>query len=360
VRTGSDPQIRRGELAPPAPRWRATEAATAMPMSTRDTAGVPATVPRPEEPDTQGLSAQNGFQPRDYQTEATDAVCRDLAEGIRRTIVVLPTGTGKTVLFPMLIHRLGTPALILAHRAELLDQAHRTLALNGYALVGIEQGPRSLRGDEAIILASIPTLTTNQKRLERLLELPFKAILVDEVHHCAAPSWRKLLTDFHCFDPDEHSLPVIGFTATPKRGDRVGLHTVFQSIAYAKSLGEMIQTGWCAPLRAYTVNTQISLDGVAFHGEAGDFAIGELSQCVNSPAPNALAVEAWRRYNTDRRPTLVFATSHEHAKALAAFFEKAGVKASYVTDRLSLQERTDRIRRFKAGQIEVLVNVTIL
>jgi superfamily II DNA or RNA helicase len=307
---------------------------------------------------THGLLAQNGFHPRYYQVDAIEAVLKELADGIRRTIVVLPTGTGKTVLFPMLVHRLGTPTLVLAHRSELLDQAQRTLAKNGHALVGIEQGARNLRGDEEIILASIPTLTMSPKRLDRLLEIPFRAILVDEVHHCAAPSWKKVLQRFKVFEPG--GPPVVGFTATPKRGDRVGLQTIFQSIAYSRNLGEMIFEGWCAPVRAYSVATQTSLDAVKFYGEDGDFNVSELGKCVNTPARNALAVEAYRRYNTNHRPTLVFATTVEHAKTLDRLFKAGGVRSSYVADNLTTQERNSRIAQFKSGKLDVLVNITIL
>ena len=302
------------------------------------------------------------FEPFYYQTAADAAVQTEMDAGVSRTLVVLPTGTGKTFCMVLLVPRFGLPVLFLAHKEELLDQLHRHLVRAlPEVLVGIEQAARSLRGDEEIVLASIPTLVKSPQRLKQLRAQPFTAVIVDEVHHATAPSWTQVLRSLHCFD--QGGPPLIGFTATPKRGDNVGLHTIFQSIAYQRSLRDMIVEGWLTPLKAFTVTTKTSLDGIRIHqsvtGER-DFAIGELSHRVNTPSRNALVVESYARFGESRQ-ALVFATSIVHAKALVGTFRNAGYQADYVADDLRPKhERSVRIARFKRGGLQILVNVAIL
>ena len=302
------------------------------------------------------------FEPYYFQTAADTAVQAEMDAGVTRTLVVLPTGTGKTYCMVLLVPRFGLPVLFLTHREELLEQLHRHLvrALPG-VLIGIEQAARSLRGDEEIVLASIPTLVKSPHRLEHLRARPFTAVVVDEVHHATAPSWTHVLRSLHCLE--QGGPPLIGFTATPKRADKVGLHTIFQSIAYQRSLRDMIVEGWLAPLKAFTVTTSTSLDGIRIHqsvtGER-DFAIRELSGRVNTASRNALVVESYTRFGESRQ-ALVFATSIVHAKALVETFRNAGYCADYVADDLRPKhERAGRIERFKQGGLQILVNVAIL
>jgi ATP-dependent helicase IRC3 len=300
------------------------------------------------------------FEPRSYQIEAKTAVLTEIASGNTRTVVVLPTGTGKTIIMTMLVPELGTPLLVLAHRAEILDQNHRSMILgNPGVLVGVEQAGRRVRGDEEIILASIPTLATkHSRRLAQLQRIPFRAVICDEVHHSTAPSWRHVLQSLRCFEPG--GPPLIGFTATPRRGDGVGLQSIFQSIAFQKSLRDMIVAGWLSNLRAWTIQTTTSLDGIRMSGEDKDFALGELAHRVNNPARNALVVEAYTRY-AEKRPALVFSTTRIHAQALVETFRNAGYhRTDYVADDLKGDERQRRIRAFQEGRLHILVNITIL
>jgi len=294
---------------------------------------------------------------RDYQEAALQAIDRHLARGISRVIVTIPTGTGKAVVTAHLPQRLGTPLLLLTHREELLDQHEAQMRrVNPTMRVAVEQPSRKADGAEDIILASIPTLTAaGGRRLERLAAIPWRAIVVDEVHHAPAKTWSDAIRALGCLRPG--GPPLIGTTATVRRADGLGLQELFQAIAYQKSLREMIDAGWCSDIRAYAIRTDVDLDRVHVHH--GDFAEDELASAINTPGRNALLVEAWKRFGEGRR-TLIFAANVLHADAIALSFQRAGIDARSLTGRLPKDERCQRLAAFKAGHIPVLTSVGIL
>lgn len=298
------------------------------------------------------------FTLRPYQLEALAAIDRHLARGLKRLIIAIPTGTGKSAITAQPPQRLGTPFLLLAHRKELIDQhaVHMARANPGLT-IGIEQEARHATGAEDIIIASIPTIiATRGRRLHHLTRIPWRAVTVDEGHHAPSPTWLDTLTTLRCFHPN--GPPLIGTTATPSgRSDGVGLHTIFQTIAYQRSLAEMIQQGWLADLRAFTIHSETNLTHV--HTTHGDFNEQELADHVNTPQRNALLVETWTRLAQGRR-TLVFAVNQLHAEAIALSFRRAGFAASSLTHALPDKERERRLTVFKANAILILTSIWIL
>jgi len=147
-------------------------------------------------------------------TNTLDAITDGLSHDTRRQLVVLPTGTDKTVIFSQLPHRIGTPLLLLNHRTELLDQAAETIRrANPTLTVGIEQADRSTADNEDVVVASVNTLTaTNGRRLDRLRQIPWTAI-ADKAPHFVAASFRTILGALRCFQPDGPAL-IIGELST--------------------------------------------------------------------------------------------------------------------------------------------------
>ena len=166
------------------------------------------------------------IQLRPYQQEALDAVNTFSDKGINRQLVVLPTGAGKTVIFSHLPQTKvnSLPMLVLAHRAELLYQAKEKIGWSNPELdIQIEQAD-NVAGHCDVVVASVPTL--GRAESERILKYPkdyFKTIVIDEAHHAAAPTYRRIL-DY--FNP---SL-LLGVTATPQRSDNTRLTDVFDEI----------------------------------------------------------------------------------------------------------------------------------
>src|SRR2546423_5405935 len=177
--------------------------------------------------------------PRPYQYEAVAALLAATARGVRRPLLVLPTGTGKTIVFALLVRRRRGRALILAHRDELIQQAVDKLRLVDPTLpLGVVQAARDEHTAPTVV-ASVQTLS-RRPRLARLVP-DFHTIVIDEAHHAPAPSYRRILEYCQAWRPDGPL--VVGVTATPARGDRQSLRQGFDGIGYQKTLVEMMQAG---------------------------------------------------------------------------------------------------------------------
>ena len=301
-----------------------------------------------------------GFQLRDYQRECLAAIRSRYLEGVRRQLICLPTGTGKTVIFSQFpdFFRMKNRMLVLAHREELLDQArHKLLQVNPGLRVDVEQANRTAASDSQVVAASVATLgRTGSKRLSQLVPDQFHLIVVDEAHHAAADSYRRVLEHFGVFHAETRKL-VVGFTATPKRGDGQGLDQVFQEITFARELPEMIESGYLSPVAAWRVETDVDLSGV--RSRMGDFVTGQLSQAVNIQERNRLVVKIYQE-RLQGRKTLCFCVDVAHAEELAAEFRSAGIAAGCVTGELGSEERSGILGAFRSGQIQVLTNCMVL
>lgn len=287
---------------------------------------------------------------RDYQTEAKDAIFGEFARGIRSTLLVLPTGLGKTVVFGAAARDViedGGKVLVLAHRGELLDQAADSLAALGVE-PSIEKAERSARGtlfgDPACVVASVQTM--QRKRLESWPRKHFKLIVTDEAHHAPADSYGHI---YRHLDADWH----LGVTATADRLDGENLGQVYQTLAYEYSLRRAIEEGWLARLTFVRCETTVDLKNIRTTG--GDLNLGDLEEAIR-PHVEELA-NATRKEIGDRR-AIVFVPDVGSADAFASALTSLGLKAEAVSgDSL---DRGAIIDRFRTGGIRILVNCQLL
>ena len=297
---------------------------------------------------------------RDYQTECLEALLARYRAGVRRTLVCLPTGTGKTLIFAAFpgFFRMRKRMLVVAHREELLDQAREKIVrANPELTVEIEQAGRRASSTSDVVVASVPTLgRKGSKRLVALDPEEFYLIVVDEAHHSTAATYRRVLDHFGVFDEGTRKF-LVGFTATPKRGDGEGLDQVFEEIAFSRTLPEMILSGYLAPVAGWRVETEVDLSRV--RTRMGDFVQGQLSEAVNVKARNELVVKVFRERLEGRR-TLVFCVDVAHANSLAKAFRKAGLAAASVTGETPTDKRRKTLGDFGAGRTQVLTNCMVL
>ena len=266
---------------------------------------------------------------RDYQKEVLDIIDR-LEPG--SYLIQMATGLGKTATFTN-IKRKGR-VLVLAHREELINQPVKYYDCP----VGIEMADRHSNGEE-VVIASVMTLI---HRLDKFKPDEFDTIIIDEAHHAAAKSYKKIISYFK-------PRLLLGFTATPNRGDNVRLDDVFQKIIYQKDLRWAIENKYLTDINCLRVNIGYDISKVA--KRMGDFAVGELEEALNTDALNGAIAEAYKKYA--KGATLIFATSVKHAQDIGKMIPGA------VAVTADTQNRQELINKFTNREIPCLVNCMI-
>jgi superfamily II DNA or RNA helicase len=290
---------------------------------------------------------------RPYQQEALDAVINSENNNITRQLVVLPTGAGKTILFSHLplIRPNTLPMLVLAHREELLHQAkNKILDSNPNLTVGIEQAENKA-GNVDVVVASVATLGRNNT--PRILDYSkdyFNTIIIDEAHHAAAPSYRRIV-DY--FNPKF----LLGVTATPQRSDSTRLTDVFQEIVYYKSIQDLIGEGWLCPLIGYRVSTKTDISKVELQN--GEYNQSQLEDEINNAERNSCIVASYNNL-ANATKTIVFAAGVNHANDLSASFAKNGTPVRVILGTTPSEERQQILSDFRSGKVKVIVNVGVL
>jgi ATP-dependent helicase IRC3 len=293
---------------------------------------------------------------RPYQRECLTQLREQYRAGKRRLLVSLPTGTGKTVVFAEFprFFAMKRRLLVLAHREELLEQAvAKFRAVDPSLRVGIEQAARRA-ADAQVVVASVQTL--RGARLAALSPDDFYLVVVDEAHHAVAPSYRAIFEHLGLMEPGTRRM-LVGFTATPRRGDRQSLGAVFEDIAFSKGLEEMIAAGYLCPIRGWRVTTNVDLDEVKVR--AGDFVESQLARTVNIAERNDLLYAAYRKLANGRR-CVVFCVDIAHAQSVAQTFVGGGVKAAAVWGAMPKEERRAVLARFHEGDLGVVTNCNVL
>lgn len=286
---------------------------------------------------------------RPYQAEAISAIKEQWSSGVSRTLLVLPTGCGKTIVFCKLTESLvteGNRVLIMAHRGELLDQAADKLLKSTGLRCAMEKAEDTCIGSwYRVVVGSVQTLM-REKRLSQFDANFFDTIIVDEAHHVLSDGYMRVLQHFS-------GAKVLGVTATPDRGDMRDLGQYFESLAYEYPLPKAIREGYLSPIKALTIPLQLDLSGVGIH--AGDFKAGDLGTALD-PYLESIATEM-EEYCADRK-TVVFlplvATSQKFRDILNAH----GFKAAEVNG--NSEDRAQILADFDAGKYNVLCNSMLL
>ena len=265
---------------------------------------------------------------RPYQRECIDTI---EAQPPGAYLVQMATGMGKTVTFAN-IPRHGERMLILSHREELVEQPRRYFDCS----YGVERAESRSHGEE-VVSASVQSMA---RRLDRFRPDDFSLVICDEAHHAAARTYRSI---FDYFRPDK----LIGFTATPNRGDKVRLDDVFQDIIFQRDLRWGIKHGYLCDIHCRRVD--IGFDLSAVRTRHGDYAPGELEEAMEGTA-DAIA-QAYQEMAVGA--TLIFAVSVNQAREIAGRIPGAVVVTGETRDRGAI------IQAFTAGEIPCIVNCMV-
>lgn len=293
---------------------------------------------------------------RDYQEAAVSAVLREL-DRVRTTLIVMPTGTGKTVVFAELARRWldagGRRVLVLAHREELIQQAKDKLRAFAGLQSDIERADdRAPVGmfESPVVVATVQTLA-RQARLDRFGPDGFGLVIIDEAHHAPSATYRQIV-DFFA------GAKVLGVTATPDRSDGEAMGQVFESVAFVYEIRDAIDEKHLVPIRQKAVEVA-GLDLSSVRTTAGDLNEGDLTKILMEEE-NLHGIAHPTRELAGDRPTVVFSPSVEHAHSLAAVLDRGKPGCARALDGTAPPDlRARTLADFRSGAFQFLVNCAL-
>lgn len=286
---------------------------------------------------------------RPYQQEAKDSIFSEWDKGVKKTLLVLPTGCGKTIVFAKVTEdcvRNGNRVLIMAHRGELLEQAadkiHKATGLK----CATEKAEEScLSSWYRIVVGSVQTLM-REKRLSKFDPHYFDTIIIDEAHHCLSESYQRVLEHFS-------GARVLGVTATPDRGDMRNLGQYFESLAYEYTLPKAIKSGYLVPIKALTIPLQIDLSNVGV--QAGDFKVNDIGTALD---PYLYQIAEEMKKHCLNRKTVVFLPLVKTSQKFRDILNEKGFKAAEVNG--DSRDRAEILKDFEEDKYNVLCNSMLL
>nr|DAP42179.1 MAG TPA: Chromatin remodeling complex ATPase [Caudoviricetes sp.] len=290
-----------------------------------------------------------GQELRPYQQQARDRIHAEWDAGHTRTLLVLPTGTGKTIVFASVAAdqvRAGDRVLILAHRGELLEQAADKLQRSTGLVSAVEKAESTcLDSWFRVVVGSVQTLQRTA-RLERFPQDYFGTIIIDEAHHAITDGYRRILDYFS-------GAKVLGVTATPDRGDMRNLGEVFDSLAFEYKLTDAIKEGYLCKIMAQTIPLQLDITSVTMSG--GDYAVGDLGTALD---PYLEQITAEMANRCKGRKTVVFLPLIKTSQKFRDLLNTHGFRAAEVNGQSD--DRRQVLADFDAGKYNVLCNSMLL
>jgi superfamily II DNA or RNA helicase len=294
---------------------------------------------------------------RSYQIQAKADAYAALRGGARTVLVCMPTGTGKGFVIGDVIKdavAANRRVLAFVHREEIIDQLAEHAERATGMRPAIERAHLRQAGDlDMVVVGSVPSLVN---RLDRFPPDRFDLLIYDEAHHALAETPRRLLAHFA-------RAKVIGFTATPNRGDEKALSQVFDAVGYDMSIGDAIKEGWLVPIRTREIEIE-SLDLSKVRSRSGELRAGDLEKVMTEIDVLREAIEPAVELAGNRQ-ALVFTVTRAHMRAVAetvrqvADERQVNLVVATVDGETPKQERREIMQAFRERRINWLVNVEV-
>ena len=289
------------------------------------------------------------MQLRPYQEEARAKVQQEWKEGRKRTLLVLPTGCGKTIVFSKIIEdrvKMGERVLVLAHRSELLEQASDKLMTATGLGTALEKAENTSIGSWfRVVVGSVQTMQ-REKRLSQFPPNHFNTIVIDEAHHAISDGYQRVLEHFG-------EANILGVTATPDRGDMRNLGSYFDSLAYEYPLVDAIKSGYLSKITAITIPLELDISTVS--QQAGDFKVSEIGTALD-PYLEQIADEMVKQCKD--RKTVVFLPLVKTSQKFRDILNAKGFKAAEVNG--ESKDRAEVLEDFDKDKYNVLCNSMLL
>ena len=288
---------------------------------------------------------------RGYQEQAITDLSLSLGKGNRKVILQAATGSGKTIMAASIVKRAvekGRSVLFLAHRRELISQCSNKLNLFGINHGIIMSGEVNERW-HSVQIASVDTLRARAISSKRMKLPEADIIIIDECHRTLSNTYRKIIQEYE-------GKVILGLTATPCRGDGLGLGHVYQDMVCAPSIKRLTEDGHLVEAK-YFAPTIPDLMGIKM--VAGDYNKKHLAKKMDTPKLVGDIVDNWVSI-ANNKTTVVFASSVQHSINLMESFNKAGIKAGHIDGTTETEERDLTLKKLESGEITVLCNCLVL
>jgi|TARA_R110000824_G_scaffold80731_1_gene203025 DNA repair protein RadD len=292
---------------------------------------------------------------RPYQKIAVDDASIALDKH-KNTIVVAPTGAGKTIMLSALIgkrYKKGKKILVLQHRDELVSQNKTKFTrVNPKITTSVVDGTEKDWSGDAIF-SMVQTLS-RPNNLDNMCN--FDMIVVDESHHAIAETYTRIINRIK---EANNSVEIVGFTATPNRGDKKGLRNIFNNCSHQIEITTLIREGFLVPPKTFVVDVGVRQELENVRKTISDFDMGEVERIMNKRAINERIVEEWKE-KAGNRKTVIFCSTVVHAQDVCDEYRRANVRAELLTGETPSDERKQILHDLEHGDIQVVVNVAVL
>ena len=292
---------------------------------------------------------------RPYQKIAVDDASIALTKH-KNTIVVAPTGAGKTIMLSALVgkrYKQGKKILILQHRDELVRQNRTKFSkVNPKITTSVVDGSEKDWSGETIF-SMVQTLS-RPNNLENMCD--FDMVVVDESHHAIAETYTRIIDRVK---EANNSVEIVGFTATPNRGDRKGLRSIFNNCSHQIEITTLIREGFLVPPKTFVVDVGVRQELENVRKTISDFDMGEVERIMNKRAINERIVQEWQEKAIDRK-TVVFCSTIIHAQDVCDEYRRANIRAELLTGDTPSEERKQILHDLEHGDVQVVVNVAVL
>ena len=292
---------------------------------------------------------------RPYQKIAVDDASIALDKH-KNTIVVAPTGAGKTIMLSALIgkrYKKGKKILVLQHRDELVSQNKTKFTrVNPKITTSVVDGTEKDWSGDAIF-SMVQTLS-RPNNLDNMCN--FDMIVVDESHHAIAETYTRIIDRIK---EANNSVEIVGFTATPNRGDKKGLRNIFNNCSHQIEITTLIREGFLVPPKTFVVDVGVREELENVRKTISDFDMGEVERIMNKRAINERIVEEWKE-KAGNRKTVIFCSTVVHAQDVCDEYRRANVRAELLTGETPSDERKQILHDLEHGDIQVVVNVAVL
>ena len=286
---------------------------------------------------------RKGHLLRDYQEEMITRI-QEAWKRHRSVMAQMPTGTGKTHVLAAIVNNVVSggagKVLVVAHRRELISQIKETVG----ALC-------SLASD----LIKVESIQTVARRIDSTFHFIPDLVIVDEAHHALAKTYRILWEKWP-------QAKFLGLTATPYRMNGTGFTDLFDELVTSWSISKFIEKGVLSAFDSVSIPEDSEerrlIDSLHKRGIDGDYLVKEMDEVLNKRPSIERLYRSMELYAKGKKG-IVYAISISHARNIAQFYSLQGVKAVAIDSRTPKMERKRLVEEFKAGSIQVLVNVDI-